>query len=1065
MQTAKTAEYYGGTMLPQQITHDDLKVIQSERAQERTLRQDGHTCRITVHMGTCGLASGAMPVYEALLEKIKQKRLKHVDVFTSGCIGLCSREPLVTVESLGMEPVIYADLDPDAVREIVEEHVLHKQTVCRYALARGLAVHEEPLMHDPPKALVPHISKVPFFGKQRSWVLRNRGLIDPEELKDYIWRDGYQAAAQALTAMEPKTIIDEIKNSGLRGRGGGGFPTGLKWQYAADAQSDRKYVLCNADEGDPGAFMDRSVMEGDPHTVIEGMIIAARAIGASQGFIYCRAEYPLAVHRLTTAIRQCREHGLLGENILNSGFAFDVDVYQGAGAFVCGEETALIASIEGKRGMPRPRPPFPAVSGLWQQSTILNNVETYAAVPQIILGGARAFSSLGTESSRGTKVFALTGKVNRIGLVEVPMGTTLRQIIYDIGGGIPGNRRFKAAQLGGPSGGCIPQEHLDIPTDYEEVSRVGAIMGSGGLIVMDEDTCMVDMARFFMDFCQDESCGKCSPCRVGTKRMLEILERICRGEGQSGDIELLEELAASIKDSALCGLGQTAPNPILSTIRYFRHEYEEHIAGYCTSTVCKAISPAPCQKSCPIGMDVPSYTALIAWGRLEDALEVMHEDNPFPAVCGRLCPRPCETTCLRTETDTAVSIRSLKRFAADQVMEHLPKQADPVPATQPERVAVIGAGPCGMTAAHDLAMLGYAVTVFEARDVPGGMLRHAVPDFRLPGEVVDREVNRLLPLVKMETGKVFGADLSVDSLKQDGYDAVLLAMGAPRHASHMFGEAVKKGDCIDAVEFLMRAKQGKAEKMQGEVAVIGSGHLAWDSARTALRLGAASAVVLYSRREEDLPADSEELEDLASEGGRVEYTCIPKEILKKGRKVTGIRCRRAEVSMTDDTGRVRTRELEGSDYTLSCSHVIAAVGNRPDASSLSGEARIRLGLLDTVLVDPVTLETGVKGVFAAGDLVTAGATVIEAIASGQKAAAAIHRKLKGLDPDEAHKRAKPRRRIDARLVGENEPEAPRSSEGRIADDLRRSSFHEASLRLTLAQAQDEAKRCLRCDLE
>jgi NADH-quinone oxidoreductase subunit F/NAD(P)H dehydrogenase (quinone)/NADP-reducing hydrogenase subunit HndC len=448
---------------------------------------------------------------------------------------------------------------------------------------------------------VAYLEEVPFFAHQQYIVLRNKG-IDPEVIDEYIARDGYQAAAKALLQMEPEEIIGEMKTSGLRGRGGAGFPTGLKWEFAHKSKGETKYVLCNADEGDPGAFMDRSVLEADPHSVLEGMIIAAKAVGAHQGYIYCRAEYPLAIKRLNIAISQAKEYGLLGEDILGSGFDFDLEIYQGAGAFVCGEETALMHSIEGKRGMPRPRPPFPAQQGLWKKPTVLNNVETYANVPPIILRGGKWYAGIGTETSKGTKVFALTGTVKNIGLVEVPMGTPIRTIIYDVGGGIPKKRKFKAVQLGGPSGGCVPEAFIDTPVDYESIVKVGAIMGSGGMIVMDDRTCMVDMARFFMDFIQDESCGKCTPCREGTRRMLELLDKITTGEGEPEDIRLLEELSEVIRDSALCGLGQTGPNPVLSTLQYFRHEYEAHVydktcpAKRCPALVKFEVDPDRCKK-------------------------------------------------------------------------------------------------------------------------------------------------------------------------------------------------------------------------------------------------------------------------------------------------------------------------------------------------------------------------------------------------------------------------------------------------------------------------------------
>jgi NADH-quinone oxidoreductase subunit F/NAD(P)H dehydrogenase (quinone)/NADP-reducing hydrogenase subunit HndC len=450
--------------------------------------------------------------------------------------------------------------------------------------------------------MVPKIQDTPFFGLQTLRALRNRGILDAEKIDEYIARDGYMAVAKALLEMSPEDIIEEMKISGLRGRGGAGFPTNLKWEFCAKAKGEIKYALCNGDEGDPGAFMDRSILEADPHAVLEGMIIAAKAIGAHQGYIYVRAEYPLAISRLNTAIAQAEEYGLLGENILNSGFDFEIEIYQGAGAFVCGEETALMTSIEGKRGMPRPRPPFPAHKGLWRRPTVLNNVETYANIPPIIFNGGKWYSELGTEKSKGTKVFAVTGAINNIGLVEVPMGTSLRTIIHEIAGGIKNKRKFKAVQMGGPSGGCIPESLLDTPVDYESIAKTGAIMGSGGMVVMDETTCMVDIAKFFLGFTQEESCGKCIPCRVGTKMMLDILTRITEGKGEEGDIEVLQDLAANIRVTALCGLGNTAPNPVLTTIRYFRDEYEAHIkekrcpANSCVSLLKFEVNAELCKK-------------------------------------------------------------------------------------------------------------------------------------------------------------------------------------------------------------------------------------------------------------------------------------------------------------------------------------------------------------------------------------------------------------------------------------------------------------------------------------
>ena len=540
--------------------------------------------------GTGCSSSGSAQLIERFEEKIKENGLdKEVKVIRTGCFGLCEAGPVVIVYPEG---TFYSRVKVEDVDEIVTEHLLKGRKV-QHLVYSDHATHEQ----NANKAL----SDINFYKHQHRIALRNCGVIDPENIDEYLAFDGYKALEKVLTSMTREQVIDEILKSGLRGRGGGGFPTGLKWKFAAASVADQKYVACNADEGDPGAFMDRSVLEGDPHAVLEAMAIAGYAIGASEGYIYVRAEYPIAVKRLEIAIGQAREYGLLGKNIFETGFDFDIKIRLGAGAFVCGEETALMRSIEGKRGEPTPRPPFPAVKGLFAKPTMLNNVETYANVAQIILNGADWFAAMGTEKSKGTKVFALGGKINNTGLVEVPMGTPLRTIIYDIGGGIPNGKKFKAVQTGGPSGGCLPAELLDTPVDYDNLIAAGSMMGSGGMIVMDEDNCMVDIARFFLDFTVDESCGKCAPCRIGTRRMLEILERIVNGKGEEGDIEKLENLAKTIKATALCGLGQTAPNPVLSTIKFFRHEYEAHIrdkkcpAHHCQALLSYVIDPEKCR--------------------------------------------------------------------------------------------------------------------------------------------------------------------------------------------------------------------------------------------------------------------------------------------------------------------------------------------------------------------------------------------------------------------------------------------------------------------------------------
>ena len=580
---------------------EEIHKIREEKRKELDLRvntkADTREKHILVCHGTGCTSSKSPQILENFRRILKEKNITNVRVIKTGCFGLCAKGPIVIIRP---EDTFYALVTPEDCEEIIETHIVKGERV------------ERLLCKDIDGTVVNSLDELNFYKKQKRIALKNCGVVNPEEIDEYIAFDGYKALEKVLKEMSQDEVIDVIKESGLRGRGGAGFPTGKKWELTKASEGNQKYVVCNADEGDPGAFMDRSILEGDPHSVLEAMTIAGYTIGANKGYIYVRAEYPIAVQRLKIAINQAREYGLLGENIFNTGFSFDIEIRLGAGAFVCGEETALLESIEGKRGQPRVKPPYPAQSGLWGKPTLINNVETYANIAQIILNGAKWYSSIGTETSKGTKVFALGGNVNNIGLVEVPMGTTLREIIYDIGGGIPNGRDFKAAQTGGPSGGCIPKEHLDTPIDYESLKEIGSMMGSGGLIVMDDTKCMVCLAKFYLEFTVSESCGKCTPCRIGTKRMLEILERLCNGEGEELDIYKLEKLAANIQKSSICGLGQSAPNPVISTLKYFREEFRQHaIQKECRTLECKAMAKITineekckgcglCQKHCPV---------------------------------------------------------------------------------------------------------------------------------------------------------------------------------------------------------------------------------------------------------------------------------------------------------------------------------------------------------------------------------------------------------------------------------------------------------------------------------
>lgn len=1002
--------------------------------------------RILVGTGTCGRAAGAVEVTEAIRDWLKRERIE-ARVYEVGCLGLCYAEPLVELGRPGAPRLLYGNVTIENVERMLHDY--YKEGRLRSDLT--LAVMGEKSIDGIP-ALMDH----PMLQRQVRVVLRNCGLIDPGNIDHYLARGGYAGLAKTL-AMPPDKVIEEINKSGLRGRGGAGFPTGMKWAYCRRAAGDQKYMICNADEGDPGAFMDRAVIESDPHSVIEGMTIASYAIGASEGYVYVRAEYPLAIERLKNAIVQAKAYDLLGDNVLDSGHRFHIKLKEGAGAFVCGEETALLASIEGKRGMPRPRPPFPAQEGLHGKPTNINNVETLANVPAIMEHGSEWFSRHGTAKSRGTKTFALAGKIVRTGLIEVPLGISLGEIVFEIGGGIPGNKKIKAVQTGGPSGGCIPARLLDMPVDYEKLAEAGSIMGSGGMVVMDEDICMADIARYFVEFTHGESCGKCVPCRLGTSQMLSILNRITGGQGKPEDIDLLGELGAAIKKGSLCGLGQTAPNPVLTTIRYFRDEYEAHIKrGKCPAVVCRGLVKAPCSHTCPAGIDVPRYVRYIAAGRYADALDVIMEKIPFPSICGYVCFHPCETKCRRGQLDDPVAVRALKRFVAEHGVR-LRKKRTPRAKPTGKHIAVVGSGPAGLTAAYYLGKRGHQITVFERNPELGGTLRTGIPPFRLPREVIDREINAIKKAggIRIRRNVSVG---SVNKLLQKGYDAVLLAHGA--HQGLKMGiDGEDAPGVFDCLNLLKRVNSGERVELGNTVAVIGGGSSAMDSARIALRQGAQKAMVVYRRTRNEMPAADEEVEEALAEGVAMEFLVSPVRI-EQGPRALVLKCVRMKQGPVDTSGRRRPVPTEGTEFDREVDSVIMAVGQTPETMVNAGYEVDRQG---RIKVDEMTLATSCPGVFAAGDVVTGPASVIEAIAAGREAARAIDRFLGGegrieevlapLEKDQIGGMLE-EQEVQPRVEIPKRPAAERIADGGLVE-----------LGYVEEAAVAEAGRCLRCDLE
>jgi NADH-quinone oxidoreductase subunit F len=1009
--------------------------------------------------GTGGQASGSNDIMRIVKRYIIERNLREkISLKITGCQGFCEMDPFILVEP-GQR--LYPKLRIEDVPRVIESAI-------------GDFIDEELIYKDSHS----HTSynsqdEIPFFKLQTRTILGTNQRLDPIRILDYVEQGGYAALEKVLLKHDPDWIIREIIDSGLRGRGGAGFPTGKKWELAREAKSKdgKKYIVCNADEGDPGAYMDRSLLEGNPHSIIEGMLIAGIAISASKGFIYVRSEYPLAIKHTLIAIRQAREVGLLGKNILQSGYDFDLEIMRGAGAFVCGEETALIKSIEGFSGEPRQRPPYPIDKGIYGSPTCINNVETLANISVIINKGAKEFTKVGIPGNTGTKIFSLVGKIRNTGLVEVPLGLKISQVVYDIGGGAPGNAKIKAVQTGGPSGGCIPTRLFDLSIDYESLSKAGSIMGSGGMIIMDENTCMVDVAKYFMNFLKEESCGKCFTCRKGTQRMHEILEDITAGRGTMDHLTLLEELAHTVKETSMCGLGQSAANPVLSTLRYFRNEYERHIKEKkCDAFVCTDLVAVPCQSACPVGTEAWRYVAHIARGEYKEAYSVIREANPFPSVCARVCDHPCEDKCRAgTSGGSSISIRALKRFITDRVDPSTYKPFIERKKGKTSRIAIVGAGPAGLTTAHYLSLKGYKVSIFESECEPGGMLYCAIPPYRLPRETIKNEIDSLLDdKINLKLNTTLGKDFSIEDLFNQGFKAVLLAMGShkskPLHIENEEAEGV-----YPSIEYLKAFNLRNQNFAKGKVGVIGGGNSAIDAARTAIRQKEVENVTIYYRRTRtEMPAFDEEIEAAVQEGIQIKTLVSPTRIITENGKLSCLELMQNELGELDASGRKKPVPVAGSEYCINLDTIIVAISedSGKDCMTAAQSADILTTDYNTIKADKITLATNRSGVFAAGDVITGPNTVIEAIAAGKRAAIMIDRFIKGEDMLRETPLYKPSAFVEPLEMNYEEVEAAKRFETpRAPSEWRRRNFAEVEVSLSLEEACKEAQRCLRCDLE
>ena len=1020
--------------------------------------------RIAVGMGTCGIGTGAEDVFKEFALALKKNKI-NAYLTKTGCFGFCAEEPLVNISIPGKPLVVLKKVSPKEVSKILKGikdcNFPEKNILCKIEEWDHLTDH---IIFSKGLPEISNWDEIPFFKGQKKIVLRDCGLINPEDIEEYIAVGGYSSLYKVLTQMTPNALIEEIKKSRLRGRGGAGFPTGRKWELIRQANSDIKYMVCNGDEGDPAAYMNRNESESDPHMVLEGILIGAFAVGATNGIIYIRAEYPLAVERLKLAIEQARAYGLLGKNIFGTDFNFDIEFVEGAGAFVCGEETALIESVEGKAGRPKPRPPFPAQKGIQGKPTNINNVETWSNIPAIIAKGADWFSAIGSKNSAGTKVFSLVGKIKNTGLVEMPLGASLKSIIYGIGLGTGTNKKVKSVQTGGPSGGCIPVRFFDTSVDYESLNSLGAIMGSGGMVVMDSDNCMVDVAKYFTEFTTSESCGKCTPCREGLYQILTILKRICAGKADKIDLKLLKELGDVIKDSALCGLGQTGPNPVLTTLKYFEQEYLEHIESqHCDSGVCLDLFVSPCENSCPLHMNIPGFLQLLKENKLVDSFDSIIRDNPFPASSGRICHFHCKMRCRREDIDEPVSQGEVHRYIVDtiyksgkesNVISQLIKEKFP---STGKTIAIVGAGPAGLTAAFYLARLGHSVTIYEATSEAGGVLRWGIPEYRLPKKVLAKEIGFIKKFgAKFKFNRKIGLN-ELNTLKNK-YDVCFLATGAYKNMGlGIPGENLN--GVISGIVYLEEVLKSGKSKVGKNIVIIGAGNVAVDAARTALRSGA-KVTIVYRREKADMPANKEEILEAEKEGVKFVFLAAPCEIIGDNYgKVNALKVNKMIPGEFDLSGR-RKSVSSNETYEITCDTIMLAIGERVD-SKIFKDFGIVLNQDETVQINNLTLKTSVDKFYAGGDLVLGPSTAVEAMSYGKLAAENIDRYLTkeerfsklfkkftysnevSLKPVSAHKQTGKKLELSKRLKG----------------------FSEISLGLSKYQALIESHRCLRCDVK